>query len=346
VIAFPRFTFWDPPPYREELMSHATVERRQRMLHARRFRSLAALLAVIAIGALSIGSSFATAATPGTLVPKSTVPGAGAFMGPVRTVPTNGIKIGYRQFGHGPDLLMITGDTAPMTLWMPYLLKPLAQHFTVTIFDNRGVGYSTDDLSKPMTVPLMAEDTAGLIEALGLEKPTVVGWSMGGETGITLAEQNPELVGALVTSGGNPGSSHAVQPAGGLLKELAHPPSPTFLLHALFPNNAAGGKAAEQFGEAYETLKQENVSQKTLDRQEKAEYAFARYPKVFEGLATIKVPYLITNGQLDRLNPVANAHLLHEQIPGSKLAIYKNAGHGMMFQDTARFVAEVVKFAG
>jgi pimeloyl-ACP methyl ester carboxylesterase len=43
---------------------------------------------------------------------------------------------------------------------------------------------------------------------------------------------------------------------------------------------------------------------------------------------------------------VADAHLLHEQIPGSKLSIYKGAGHGMMFQDTARFVGEVVKFAG
>jgi pimeloyl-ACP methyl ester carboxylesterase len=240
---------------------------------------------------------------------------------------------------------MITGDTAPMTLWMPYLLKPLAQHFTVTIFDNRGVGYSTDDLSQRMTIQLMARDTAGLIEAIGLEKPTVLGWSMGGEIGITLAEQRPELLGALITSGGNPGSSHAVQPGGRLLEELAHPPGPTFLLGTLFPNSPAGGKAAERFGEAYESLKQENVSQRTLDRQEKAEYAFARYPKVWAGLRSIKVPYLITNGRLDRLNPVANAHLLHERIPGSQLSIYKGAGHGMMFQDTGRFVGEVVRFA-
>jgi pimeloyl-ACP methyl ester carboxylesterase len=307
---------------------------------------LALLALMAALGVLFAGASTASAAElPGKLVPKSAVPGAGAFMGPVRKVPANGIELGYRQFGHGPDLVMITGDTAPMTLWMPYLLKPLARHFTVTIFDNRGVGYSTDDLSQPMTVQLMARDTAGLIEALGLEKPAVLGWSMGGEVGITLAEQSPELVGALITSGGNPGSSHAVQPAGGLLKELAHPPSPTFLLEALFPNSAAGGKAAEQFGKAYETIKQENVSQQTLNRQEKAEYAFARYPKVWAGLGQIKVPYLITNGALDRLNPVANAHLLHAQIPGSKLSIYKGAGHGMMFQDTGRFVGEVVKFA-
>src|SRR5690242_21845119 len=110
------------------------------------------------VGALFAFASSAAAAPPGKLVPGSKLPGAGAFMGPVRTVPANGIKLGYRQFGHGPDLLMISGDTAPMTLWLPYLLKPLAQHFTVTIFDNRGVGYSTDDLSQRMTVQLMARD--------------------------------------------------------------------------------------------------------------------------------------------------------------------------------------------
>jgi pimeloyl-ACP methyl ester carboxylesterase len=309
----------------------------------RPWRKILVLPAVLA--ALLLGAGTATAATPGKLVPGSTLKGAGAFMGPVRTVPTNGIELGYRQFGHGPDLVMISGDTAPMTLWLPYLTKPLAQHFTVTIFDNRGVGYSTDDLSRRMTIQLMARDTAGLITALGLEKPTVLGWSMGGEIGITLAEQSPELLGALVTSGGNAGSPHTQQPAGGLLRKLAHPPSPTFLLGTLFPQSAAGGKAAAQFGRAFESLKQENVSQRTLDRQEKAEYAFARYTKAWDALPTIKVPYLITNGRLDRLNPVRNAHLLHEQVPGSKLTIYKSAGHGMMYQDSSRFIAELVRFA-
>jgi hypothetical protein len=134
------------------------------------------------------------------LVPHSRLPGAGAFEGPVRTLAVNGIEIGYRQFGRGPDLLMVTGDTAPMSLWLPYLLQPLARRFTVTIFDNRGVGYTTDDLSRPITVPLMARDTSGLIEALGLVKPTLVGWSMGGEIGLTLAEQEPSMLGALVTT--------------------------------------------------------------------------------------------------------------------------------------------------
>ena len=146
------------------------------------------------------------------LVPHSKLPGAGAFEGPVQTLAVNGIEIGYRQFGHGPDLIMVTGDTAPMSLWLPYLLHPLAQNFSVTIFDNRGVGYTTDDLSRPITVPLMARDTGELIEALGLVRPTLVGWSMGGEIGLTLAEQKPAVLGALVSTGGDAGSSHTAPP--------------------------------------------------------------------------------------------------------------------------------------
>lgn len=314
-------------------------------LRSRSIRAAFLLVSLLAMAALWSGAPASAAELPGKLVPGSKMKGAGAFMGPVRTVPANGIRIGYRQFGSGPDLLMISGDTAPMTLWMPYLLQPLARHFTVTIFDNRGVAYSTDDLSKRLTVPLMARDTAALIEALGLQKPTVLGWSMGGEIGLTLTEQNPELVGALITTGGDGGSVHTKQPGRGVIRKLAHPPGPDFLLRALFPSTAAGGRAAERFGRAFVSLRQEKVSQRTLDRQERAEEDFATYPKTWAGLGEIATPVLITNGALDRLNPVVNAHRLHSQIPGSKLSIYAGAGHGMLYQDSDRFVAEVVEFA-
>lgn len=266
-------------------------------------------------------------------------------MGPVRTVPANGIRIGYRQFGHGPDLLMITGDTAPMSLWMPYLLQPLARHFTVTIFDNRGVGYSSDDLSQRLTVPLMARDTAALIEALALERPTVVGWSMGGEIGLTLAERRPALLGALVTTGGDAGSRHTKPPPPGLIRKLANPKAGVGLfLRVLFPASPAGEAASARFVRGVVAVPQEKVSGRTLGRQERAEEDFLRYHRVWDALGTIETPTLITNGALDRANFAINAHRIHSRIPGSKLAIYAGAGHGMLFQDAARFAAEIVSF--
>jgi pimeloyl-ACP methyl ester carboxylesterase len=304
----------------------------------------AALLALLLLGLP--GTAAAATQPPGRLVPGTRLNGAGAFLGPVRTVSANGIRIGYRQFGHGPDLLMVSGDTAPMSLWMPYLLRPLARQFTVTIFDNRGVSYSSDDLSRRLTVPLMASDTAALIEALGLRKPTVLGWSMGGEIGLTLAERRPDLLGALVTTGGDAGGPHTVPPPPGLIAELANPKAGTgVFLRLLFPPSGAGEAASARFVRGFLSVPQERVSRRTLLRQERAEQAFLRYPEVWDALGTITVPVLVTNGALDRGVPPVNARRLHARIPASQLAIYAGAAHGMLFQDASRFAAEVHRFA-
>jgi pimeloyl-ACP methyl ester carboxylesterase len=279
-------------------------------------------------------------------VPHSKLPGPGAFEGPVHTLAVNGIEIGYRQFGHGPDLIMVTGDTASMSLWMPYLLRPLARHFRVTIFDNRGVGYTTDDFSRPITVPLMARDTAGLVEALGLVKPTLVGWSMGGEIGLTLAEREPAMLGALVTTGGDAGSSHTVPPPPGLIRKLAAPhPSTALFLGLLFPPTEIGQQATARFIEGFEAIPQETVLPRTLKRQEAAEEDFLRYDATWRGLAGITTPTLLTNGALDRGVPPINARRLHAKIPASSLSIYPYAAHGMLFQDAERFAAQIATFS-
>jgi pimeloyl-ACP methyl ester carboxylesterase len=306
----------------------------------------AALVALSATGSAVAAPAEVVGQAAPTLVPHSALPGAGAFEGPVHKLPVDGIEIGYRQFGHGPDLIMVTGDTAPMSLWLPYLLHPLAAHFTVTIFDNRGVSYTSDDLSQPITVPLMARDTGGLIEALGLIHPTLVGWSMGGEIGLTLAEQKPSMLGALVTTGGDAGSSHTVPPPPGLIRKLAEPKAgPKVFLELLFPLTAAGGAATARFVRSYESIPQEKVSARTLHRQDAAEEAFLHYTGTWRGLGAITTPTLLTNGALDRGVPLVNARRVHVRIPGSALAIYAGAAHGMLFQDAERFAAQIARFS-
>src|SRR6185312_10440585 len=314
-------------------------------------RQTGLVLCLVALSAATLVSSAPAAAmgpaevvgqSAPKLVPHSTLPGPGAFEGPVRRVAVNGIEIGYRQFGHGPDLIMVTGDTAPMSLWLPYLLRPLAEDFTVTIFDNRGVGYTTDALSRPITVPLMARDTGELIEALGLVDPTLVGWSMGGEIGLTLAERQPAVLGALVTTGGDAGSLHTVPPPPGLVRDLADPKTgDKVFLELLFPPTGAGGAATARFVRAYESIPQEKVSPRTLKRQEAAEEGFLRYGGTWHGLGGITTPTLLTNGALDRGVPPVNARRIHARIPGSQVSIYAGAAHGMLFQDAERFAAQI-----
>ena len=319
----------------------------------RRIGLLSLLLALALCAAAPMAAARVTMApedvvgqTAPKVVPHSTLPGAGAFEGPVSKLAVGGIEIGYRQFGHGPDLIMVQGDTAPMSLWMPYLLRPLAQDFRVTIFDNRGVGYTTDDLSRPITVPLMARDTGELIEGLGLDKPTLVGWSMGGEIGLTLAEREPSMLGALVTTGGDAGSRHTVPPPPGLVRELANPKASTSVfLDLLFPSTPAGGAATARFVSGFESIPQEKVSPRTLKRQEAAEESFLKYSGTWDGLPGITTPTLLTNGALDPGVPPVNARRMHARIPNSSLSIYAGAAHGMLFQDAERFAAEVARFS-
>ena len=96
-----------------------------------------------------------------------------------------------------------------------------------------------------MTIPLMADDTVGLIHALGLDAPTLLGWSMGAEIGLTVAALHPGVLTRLVTSGGDAGSPHAVQARPDVQRELDDPATtPAQVLDLLFPASAAAAKQA------------------------------------------------------------------------------------------------------
>ena len=105
---------------------------------------------------------------------------------------------------------MVSGQGASLGIWTPDLLKTLAAGRQVTIFDNRGIGYSTDaDPEEQITVLGYADSTVDLIDALGLEQPDILGWSLGGFITLTLVTNFPEAVNRVVladTSAGGQGN--------------------------------------------------------------------------------------------------------------------------------------------
>jgi len=317
------------------------------MLRRHRTRlTVATFLSVLAVGSVATTVAAAPRAPrpePVT-VPGSELPGPGAFQGPVRQLAVNGITIGYRQFGTGPDLLLITGQTGTMSTWLPGFLEALARDFRVTIFDNRGVGYSSDDTTVPLTIKLMARDTAALIRALRLQPANVVGWSMGGEIGLTLAVDSPRVVRTLVTTGATAGGPTTVLPSPELVALLANPDAdPAVLLDALFPPDAAAAKQA--FAEGYLSIPQEVVSAETFRRQAEAEDEFEmRDARVFRRLPQVHVPVLVTNGAADVVVDPQNARTIADRIPGAKLVLFEGCGHAMLFHDQDRFVSLVRDF--
>ena len=94
---------------------------------------LGALLVLAGCGGAQPRSAKTTStATIGKLVPGTRPAGTAAFLGPVRQVRAGGITIGYRQFGSGPPLLLIAGESSSMVEWGPFLPRKLSHHFRVT----------------------------------------------------------------------------------------------------------------------------------------------------------------------------------------------------------------------
>jgi pimeloyl-ACP methyl ester carboxylesterase len=269
-----------------------------------------------------------------------------AFLGPVRQVQANGITIGYRQFGSGPPVVLVVGQASTMAMWGTDLPRRLAAGHQVTMYDLRGVGTSTDPATAPLTIGLMADDLAALIDTLGIAQPTVVGWSTGGEIALTLATNHPGKTRALVLSGATPGGPPTVQP-----DRLADAAYRSGDLNQLLDLSFTPSGVTRRNAYVQQVLDMVNTDPGDTDtlgfpdevdrRQENAEQAFAADPSVYESLHRIEVPTVVTNGAQDRLVPARNAELIAGRIPNSRLHIYGDAAHVMWFQDLDRFIGDI-----
>jgi len=102
----------------------------------------------------------------------------------------------YEVHGKGKPLLLIAGLGNDLNGWA-FQIPEFAKKYRVIAFDNRGSG-RTDAPDQPYSIPMMAEDTAGLMDALGIEKAHVLGVSMGGYIAQELAIRCPGRVESLI----------------------------------------------------------------------------------------------------------------------------------------------------
>jgi pimeloyl-ACP methyl ester carboxylesterase len=106
------------------------------------------------------------------------------------------IRINYEVHGEGDPLLLIMGLGTGLTGWM-LQIPVFSRDYQVIAFDNRGVG-RTDAPVVPYSIAVMADDTVGLMDVLGIDKAHVLGKSMGGYIAQELAIRHPERVKSLM----------------------------------------------------------------------------------------------------------------------------------------------------
>jgi len=253
---------------------------------------------------------------------------ASVVSAPVRIAHTKLGAIGYRVVGSGPPLVLIMGYGWTMEGWDPRLVHALAQHNRVVMFDNSGVGL-TQPLPPPLTIDAMANQTSALIGTLGLGRPDVLGWSMGGMIAQALTVLHPAQVRRLVLCATFPGTGAGILPS-------AH--------GNIFPANQV--KAHDAFEAAISEYPAAPAAPtNTKVAQSVAETYWsdgidAAGPKT----ARISAPTLIADGTEDQLDPVSNDYILARLIPRARLVLYPDAGHGFLFQEGTRFASLIESF--
>ena len=245
-------------------------------------------------------------------------------------IKTNNIELYYEIHGAGQPLVLISGLGYP--LWQWHKMVPfLAEHFQVITFDNRGVGQS-DKPAGPYTAQMLAADTAGFLDALGIEKAIIAGHSMGGFVAQAMALDFPQKVAKLILCSTNFGGPHHVTVTPEAMKVLTDVTSDAL---TRFKNGLAVSTAPD-WSEKNPGMIEEWVKWRVANPIDPAPYqaqmaiGFGLMPEAaaFENkLPRLNVPTLILFGAHDKVVPPENASLLAEKISGSKIVILPNAGH-------------------
>lgn len=259
----------------------------------------------------------------------------------------NGITIDYEITGTGPPLVLIAGLGYPKWMWHK-MLPGLAAHFRVITFDNRGVGKS-DKPAGPYTAQLLAADTVGLLDALGIEKAHVMGHSMGGFIAQALVLDTPDRVDKLILSATNFGGPRHIPvtpEAMAVLTDTSTPP-----LERL--RNGILISCAPGFGDAHPQIIEEWLTWRATNPLDLAGYQaqmmiglglMAEEAAFEHKLPAVQHETLILTGADDKVVPPGNADLLAAQIPNSTVIVLPHAGHFFPFDATDAAVEAVVKF--
>ncbi|HET9173201.1 MAG TPA: alpha/beta hydrolase [Actinospica sp.] len=277
----------------------------------------------------------------------------------------NGIEIEYDTFGSpaDPALLLVMGLSMQLTGWEVELCELIADRgFQVIRFDNRDAGLSTHFDAAPVPnvgavlsgdaadvrylLADMADDAAGLLEALGIDRAHVVGASMGGMIVQELLLRHPgRLLSAcsIMSTTGDP--------------EVGRP-SPEAAAALLMPAADTREQAIEQGVATWRILQSPAypMTEEVIRQKEAAFYDRCHYPQGgtrqlvailcspdrTPGLKSVTTPTLVVHGEADPLIDVSGGHATAAAIPDAILRTYPGMGHDLPRELWDSFIDELV----
>jgi pimeloyl-ACP methyl ester carboxylesterase len=267
---------------------------------------------------------------------------------PNLSISAAGTSFVYRDLGPrgGVPLVMLNHWGAVLDNFDPRIVDGLASKHRVIAVGYRGMGASGG--KAPLTIGEMADDAIALVRALGFEKIDLLGFSLGGFVAQDFVLKAPDLVRKLILTGTGPAGGQGIKRVGPvswplIIKGLLTRRDPkTYLFFTSTPN---GRRSAVAFLDRLKERKQnrdKEPSFRAFLRQLKAITAWGKQAP--QDLGRIRIPVLVANGDNDIMVPTVNSHDMARRIPAAQLIIYKDAGHGGIFQNHSDFVPKVLSF--
>lgn len=258
---------------------------------------------------------------------------------PVESLPT-GVDLYYESHGQGEPLILIPGTGFSGEVWLTYQVPELSKSLNVIIHDQRGCGRSTH-VQGVYTIDQMANDVVALLDHLGIRSAHVVGHSMGGRIGLSMALNFPRRVKSLVLAASGSGAAARIGSdcVPGLpfylVVELIEKGFEEFIRHEICES---GTYFTREFRERY--------PERVKDFYKVAWSTHAKLPEYVQlciarstweathRLGDVRVPTLVVVGDKDVAgsNHVPMAEALAKRIPGAEYKILKGQSHGFFWQ--------------
>jgi 3-oxoadipate enol-lactonase len=256
---------------------------------------------------------------------------------------TKNVNIYYEIIGQGEPLVMIRGISSNADHWYEQV-PVLSQKYQLLVFDNRGIARSSDP-GGSFSTRNMAADTVGLMEAVGIKKAHVMGYSMGGMIAQEMALAYPEKVNGLILVATDCGISLRIKAK----PEFSRLFSEMIRLGTNEAKKAAAGCLfAKQTVETRPDIIQRYTevslrfpaSLKTLGRQ----WAAITLHDACKRLPKISSPTLVITGSEDELIPPQNAKVMAQRIPVAQMISIDGGGHLFLIEQPDAFNQAVIAF--
>lgn len=271
---------------------------------------------------------------------------------PTQFVKVNDTRFAYRRFGKkGQNLPLVFFQhfTGTLDNWDPAVLDPLSQEREIIIFDNKGIASSEGE--PPHSIAEIASDAEAFIDALGLKKVDLFGFSMGSFVAQQVALDRPNLVNKIILVGSGPRGGEDLEtfsPEVWALFDKPYEQPDELLLDTFFAPSETSQAAGRLFLDRIRSRKEDRdvaISEKVVPAQLAAISEWGKKgPHSFDYLAGITHPVLLVTGKKDIIFPTINSYLLQQYLPDAQLLLYPDSNHGSQYQFHYHFVTQVRLF--